>query len=1575
MRQTDLDKSPYFDDYDATKRFHQVLFKAGQTVQSRELNELQDILQNQIESIGTNLFKNGSVVIPGNFVAKTKLLTVEYIVAESSVISQIQTSENLYIRGETSGVEAKVYLTDVVSSTVYSFSEVTKSGSDGLTNRFTLNETIQIYSVDYTGSETPITTSTVSSQGSGSFATVDSGVFYVRGMLVRCEQETLILSTDEDITKSVGFSITEEIITSDDDSDLLSNALGQPNYRSPGADRLKMTISLSTRDIGVDDPNFIELARIEDGNITKLLSEVQYNELEKLLAQRTYEESGNYAVDETSIEIREHLNDGSNGGVYSEVEGGDSSKLVGVLSPSINYVYGYRVQNTSHILVGIDKARDTDIANNVVTPAIYGNLIELYASQGVPIINYNVLYTFRDGTGSEVGNFRVASAQKYSDSLIRLVARDITFNTGKSWSDAVSVLATSGSNVFRGSLTTKGIVVGGQPSLIFEIPYTGVKSLESGGETDTNYSVVVDLDFTTDGTGVGVVTAPSGTVFTSAFSSFRVGMADGTLGSLNASYALVGTPTGSSLEIAVPSAPNADLRVMAIVRKSVVSPRTKKKTRAVQTLTTSAIQSVYELSNVDGIELISVSIDGVDYLDYFTMDGGQRDSSYERIKIESSVELPAGTATVEYDYYSHGSGDYFCVDSYIGIEYDDIPTFTDSSGNVFDLRNCIDFRKTVSGGVYLASAAVAPNTSIQADVEYYLPRFSSVYVTSQGNFGVVNGISSQSPSVPAIPENSMRLFDVFLYPWTSTVDDLNVYSINNRRYTMRDIGKLENRIENLEYYTSLSQLETDTSSIQVIDPDTGNDRFKNGIFADPMSDFRLLNTEDPESFASIDTANSRLRPLVDSVGIDFSWTSGGSNNDDMISASQQTSVRFDTQPYATKTINVNPYAVFSWAGFVSLTPSRDFWVDTVYTTPRVVNQTVNYRGSQKAGVVYGSWKNMQGGRDTRTQSRTVTTTTLTEWSTSTTTESVLKTEIIPYMRPIQISFVGTFLRPFTRVYPWFSNVNVSAYCKPNGGQNGGALITDSSGTIRGVFSVPNSSVVKFSTGVASFILADNASTPNDENNRTTFATATFESGGTLVTKQRTTVQTRYLGTTQRTETEYRRVDPIAQSFSIDSQEGVFLQGVNLYFRTKAVNIPVTVEIREMSNGLPTHEVVARSVLNPSSVNVSTTSKVATYFPFAPLVYLNPQTEYAVVVLANTQEYTVYIAEMGEKVVDSTLTISSQPHTGVFFTSSNGSTWSAQQMQDLKFDLMRANFSTSSEIIYFTPKINTQGRVLGNNPITTESGNSRVVIKCPFHGTQAGDTLILSGVVPGNGISDTYINKSHQVVEVIDFNHVAINLDVSATTDGVFGGVDCFCTTRNLIDLIFVNVDYTTFDGTSVKFELRYRYADGRSISPWLEFTPGVDFLLPQEGTYFDENDLEIRATITAKNNLSPQIDIHGFTATIHAFYVSPNEDLFTYVSRDIYLDNSSTSARIYVSYMLPTSSSLSMYVKYLTDVESDWIEIDPVTPIVNGVSSFVENQFSTGDVDEFIGLRVKLVMRGLRTNPPLIKDLRGIILA
>ena len=61
---TNFNVTPYYDDFDATKNFHRVLFRPGYAIQARELTQLQTILQNQVTQFINHVFKDRSQVIP-----------------------------------------------------------------------------------------------------------------------------------------------------------------------------------------------------------------------------------------------------------------------------------------------------------------------------------------------------------------------------------------------------------------------------------------------------------------------------------------------------------------------------------------------------------------------------------------------------------------------------------------------------------------------------------------------------------------------------------------------------------------------------------------------------------------------------------------------------------------------------------------------------------------------------------------------------------------------------------------------------------------------------------------------------------------------------------------------------------------------------------------------------------------------------------------------------------------------------------------------------------------------------------------------------------------------------------------------------------------------------------------------------------------------------------------------------------------------------------------------------------------------------------------------------------------------
>ena len=62
---TDFNLSPYYDDFNKSKKFHRILLDRHSQFKLRELTQSQSILQNQVENLSDHLFEKGAMVIPG----------------------------------------------------------------------------------------------------------------------------------------------------------------------------------------------------------------------------------------------------------------------------------------------------------------------------------------------------------------------------------------------------------------------------------------------------------------------------------------------------------------------------------------------------------------------------------------------------------------------------------------------------------------------------------------------------------------------------------------------------------------------------------------------------------------------------------------------------------------------------------------------------------------------------------------------------------------------------------------------------------------------------------------------------------------------------------------------------------------------------------------------------------------------------------------------------------------------------------------------------------------------------------------------------------------------------------------------------------------------------------------------------------------------------------------------------------------------------------------------------------------------------------------------------------------------
>jgi len=518
--------------------------------------------------------------------------------------------------------------------------------------------------------------------------------------------------------------------------------------------------------------------------------------------------------------------------------------------------------------------------------------------------------------------------------------------------------------------------------------------------------------------------------------------------------------------------------------------------------TTGTAQSLYV---ADVTELLSVydyngsAVANTGYTDItsrYTLDNGQKDSYYDHasIKLKPGYAAPVGPIVVRYKYYSSSGAGFFSVDSY--PDYGSIPTYTSpTTGVVYSLRDSLDFRpirksatNALDGTTVTTTFDVEPTQTgpkipvngddITLDFAYYLPRIDKVVLNKNRTFDVIKGTPSLTPVQPKDKDDTMNLYILTEEPYVAYTSNVSTQYINNRRYTMKDIGNLDSRINNLEYYTSLTLLEQDAvnkQDLSILDS-TNLPRFKNGIIVDAFSGTSVADVTSIEFASSIDPIKQELRPSfnVSSRMLNFdSANSTGYLQTGPFVTVAASNTTFVNQPLASKTMNINPFNVVNYLGKIQLNPPSDVWVDTSRKPDVLVNiggdkdaWDLIMRGLSNGGYEYnwGAWNTVWSGTSTSSATtirdgawtdgpragrgniygvvgneRTTTTTSAAQTRTGVLTtvspqtiqqsigDRVVDVSVIPYMRAKGVLFTGSDFKPDTILYPFFDGTSVEQY--------------------------------------------------------------------------------------------------------------------------------------------------------------------------------------------------------------------------------------------------------------------------------------------------------------------------------------------------------------------------------------------------------------------------------------------------------------------------------------------------------------------------------------------------------------------
>lgn len=870
----------------------------------------------------------------------------------------------------------------------------------------------------------------------------------------------------------------------------------------------------------------------------------------------------------------------------------------------------------------------------------------------------------------------------------------------------------------------------------------------------------------------------------------------------------------------------------------------------------------------------SYSVTNTNRTTWFELDNGQRDDEYGLarlvIKSQFASNIDANSRfLVELDHFTtntSASRGFFSVESYpvddtdsantTGILTIEIPFY-----NGKDLRNYIDFRPrrantangtanattatvnpvTANANVYSVPSGgeyiIAPDNNFTADFEYYLPRIDLITLNSSGRFVVNKGAPSTNPRAPFVESDQSAIAEVYVPPYPSAtkrefdtyknkqLPSMRVNLKTNKRYTMRDIGVIDERLKRMEFYTVLNALEQQARDLTI--PDTnGLDRFKNGIFANPFNSHNLGNVTDFEYNIAIDPVETVARPKFGKHDIDLTYNSSNSQNitkTGPVVTLSYTSEAYIKQRFATKVRNA-AQDIWKWKGLIDLYPSYDGYRDED-TIPNVnVNLDLAAPWEQFAetpfGFVYGDWRTTasntsvtssvsQDGSAVTTITDVSTSLTsernLTRLSIDTFTESydlgsyVRDVAIQPYIREQVIAFVARAMKPNTTLHAFFDDINVDAHCAPGSlsglanpesglenrvvdqtGAYGDPLVSDANGFVCGLFKIPAST---FRSGSRVFQLSNVDDIVTGADARVTQGIATFTSDNLAVTRGSTTLAIRQpvvstFGsveqvTTSNTTTFVTVVpidigssfesgdgdsgdgdDPLSQSFTVSNipsqVSGVFITKVGVYFKTKDDTLGCTVYVCEMNGGFPdASRILGKGYLASADISTSATAATETVFTLEYPIYLLSNKDYAFIVQpdANSPNYELWIGETGGFDVATEEQVFSNPYSGTLFSSASRKTWTAQQTEDLKFNIYRARFSNSSGYAIFNNEddeyITVDGFVRANSSLGIGIGD------LVYSVDSAANTANLANLVAHVNTSVTgkvqYINEANGII--------------------------------------------------------------------------------------------------------------------------------------------------------------------------------------------------------------------------------------
>lgn len=850
-------------------------------------------------------------------------------------------------------------------------------------------------------------------------------------------------------------------------------------------------------------------------------------------------------------------------------------------------------------------------------------------------------FSFTGGPlGDEIGHAKIKNIQKQSGESYKLYFTDMRLNENKDITNTKRIFIDGNTNFEPAFYSAQ------YPNTIYKVnsdPDVFLPNFEEVIKNYSNYDIVFDVHYS------NLTYSDSSIVISKLSQAEQIGpnvagninalplrscnfitLYDN-LGELNGNYVLSGGENPNTLTIAPERTPVGNIRASVAQRFRLGDIGTK--TNTSNSNVTLSMTGPDEDGNMfsyildgNGNYLSSVysitfpTITGQTIPSHY-LDGGERDNYIDFAKVIFTSDAQSymdalGNTNVTVNYYDQTTNGPILIktnsSSYSGTTYENILNYVSKSGKEYELRNCVDFRPVRYGSdpsIFTLTGPYANHVSINdgydhsLNYNFYIPRIDKIVLSREKNFKVLEGIPSPIPIPPPDDPHSMTLYTLAVNPYTFSEKDVTIKQEDNRRFTMKDIGNLEKRVESLEYYSKMNFLEQEAKSIQVFD-EFGFEVPKKGIFADQ---FKSNSFGDILSFGymcSVDKETQELRPSMEYSESSFVDTENGSplldlksgltalNGLIMLDYTEENFAK-NFNPNSSKFVNSNSIVDFN--GSLRVAPYADKWFSDSHP-PFVKN---NFEGENNSWLLSVSksfsqnanfWDYNWFGKETdpieknfkKTKiSRVKENKTQKNFGSFTnelsniknTQERIVDTSILPYCRERSLMIIAKGLKPNTQHSVYFDSDKASVVSSQPGsitnlvvlfsGQYASG-ITDENGELQGYLYVPSG---KYSTG-KKLIRVMNRDSYSDLSLCTSSADAFYYASG--VTKEKDSlIYTRPLMTKRESSNsenittdplvkQNQRIDlkskyskePISQLFRVNPEKnkgGVYINSVSVLF--------------------------------------------------------------------------------------------------------------------------------------------------------------------------------------------------------------------------------------------------------------------------------------------------------------------------------------------------------------------------------------------------------------------------------------------